>query len=95
MFDLQFVWFLFTGVVIGLLSMGLAFLCEILGTRLFQMSMTVVNVTGAPLLGLFCIGIFMPFVNSWVRYVRFNMRIDIYNLLTYNSITMIYIIFAC
>lgn len=53
-------------MVIGLLAMALAFLCQLIGTRLFQMSMTVINVTGAPLLALFFMGIFLPYINAWV-----------------------------
>ena len=54
------------GVIIGLASMGLAFVVKAMGTRVFQMSMTVINITGAPLLALFSMGIFMPFINTAV-----------------------------
>ena len=52
------------GISIGLISMCIAFAAKEMGDRIFQMSMTVMQITGAPLLAIFTMGIFLPFINA-------------------------------
>ena len=44
--------------------MCIAFAVKEMGSNLFRMSIKVANITGAPLLALFSMGIFLPFVNA-------------------------------
>ncbi len=50
----------------GLLSIGLSYLAPYMGSRLIQISLSIFGTAGGPLMGLFALGIFFPFANSWV-----------------------------
>ncbi|XP_071116553.1 sodium-coupled monocarboxylate transporter 1-like [Haliotis cracherodii] len=49
----------------GLLTVGLAYVAGIVGRTVLQIGLSVFGMLGGPLLGLFCNGMFFPFVNSW------------------------------
>lgn len=52
-------------VIYGLVCIALAFIAEYLGSVL-QASLTIFNVVGGPILGLFTIGMFFPLANQTV-----------------------------
>ncbi|XP_073819704.1 sodium-coupled monocarboxylate transporter 1-like [Musca autumnalis] len=53
-----------TVVIIGLLSVALVLLIEVMGQAVLQLNTTLTSVTGGPLLSLFLMGLLMPWINS-------------------------------
>lgn len=53
------------GFFYGLLTIGLAYLADILGKTALTISFSVFGMVGGPLLGVIMNGIFLPFTNSW------------------------------
>ncbi|EDW34022.1 GL21802 [Drosophila persimilis] len=51
-------------VIIGVLSVGLVFVVERMGTHVMQLSMTVGAIVNGPLMGLFVMGLLIPSINS-------------------------------
>ncbi|XP_067652629.1 sodium-coupled monocarboxylate transporter 1-like [Haliotis asinina] len=49
----------------GMLTVGLAYVAGVVGKTVLQIGLSVFGMLGGPLLGLFCNGMFFPFVNSW------------------------------
>ena len=56
------------GFLYGCIAVGLAFVASKLGGVL-QATMSITNAFGGPLLGVFTLGIFVPFANGKVRRV--------------------------
>ena len=57
----------FTGIMFGGLTIGLAYMVDRLGETAFLISINLFGMVGGPVVGVIINGIFLPFVNSWVR----------------------------
>lgn len=55
-----------TALLFGCLTIGLAFAAQFFGKLILQMALSIFGFVGGPLMGLLSLGIFFPFVNSWV-----------------------------
>ena len=62
------------GVIYGMVTIGLAYLVDVLGETAFMISFNMFGMVGAPVLGLIVNGIFLPFVNSWVSRAKLSFR---------------------
>ena len=58
--------YVFPVVFYGVLTIGIAFLTPLLGDSVVQLALSIVGTLGAPIFAIFALGIFCPFVNSWV-----------------------------
>lgn len=58
-------WLKLLVIVYGILSMALAFCAHYVGS-LLQTSMTILGIIGGPILAVFTLGIFVPYVNQKV-----------------------------
>ncbi len=58
-----------SAVFFGLLTIGMSYIN--MGDILVQIAITIFGTAGGPLLGVFILGIFFPFVNAWVRSIFF------------------------
>ena len=56
----------FSAILFGLSSVGLAFLISFMGKTLLQICFSIFGMVGGPLLGLIIVGVFFPWINSWV-----------------------------
>jgi hypothetical protein len=56
----------FSVLVYGIITIGFAYLAPLLGSSLLLLSLNLLGVVGAPMLALFIMGVFMPFVNAVV-----------------------------
>lgn len=52
-------------ILLGLSSVGLAFLISFMGKTLLQICFSIFGMVGGPLLGLIVVGVFFPWINSW------------------------------
>ena len=57
---------MFSGVMCGLLSIGLAFLIPLTGGGVFKTTLTVTGVTWGPVVGIFILAAFVPSVDTLV-----------------------------
>ena len=51
-------------LIVGVVCLGLTFLCAQLGENVLQIAMSLFGMLGGPLLGLFSLGMFFPWANS-------------------------------
>ncbi|XP_064640524.1 sodium-coupled monocarboxylate transporter 1-like isoform X2 [Lineus longissimus] len=62
-------------VVLGFTTLGLAFLAKLMPSTLVQISLSIFGMAGGPILAVFTVGMFLPFVNSWGAGVGFFLSI--------------------
>ena len=55
--------------------MGMSFVAPHMGSIIVQISLSIFGTAGGPIFGLFCLGIFFPFVNSLVS-IESNMSVQ-------------------
>ena len=60
---------IFSAIVSGGVTIGLAFLAELFGPLILQVALSIYGMVGGPLLGVFICAMFIPMVNSWVSIV--------------------------
>ncbi|VDL85927.1 unnamed protein product [Schistocephalus solidus] len=58
-------------ILIGLITIGVAFLLSIVSSGVLQISFSIFGAIGGPILTVFTLGIIMPFVNQWVSLFHF------------------------
>lgn len=51
-------------IIYGLLTIGMAYLAPMLGKGLLHLVLNLLGIVGAPILGVFLMGVFMPCINS-------------------------------
>ncbi|BHF75260.1 hypothetical protein SprV_0501835600 [Sparganum proliferum] len=61
----------FLAVLIGVITIGVAFLLSIVPSGVLQISFSIFGAIGGPILTVFTLGILMPFVNQWGGLVGF------------------------
>ncbi|VDN09900.1 unnamed protein product [Dibothriocephalus latus] len=61
----------FFAVLIGVITIGVAFLLSIVSSGVLQISFSIFGAIGGPILTIFTLGIIMPFVNQWGGVVGF------------------------
>uniref|UniRef100_A0A0X3PTD1 Sodium-coupled monocarboxylate transporter 1 n=1 Tax=Schistocephalus solidus TaxID=70667 RepID=A0A0X3PTD1_SCHSO len=58
-------------ILIGLITIGVAFLLSIVSSGVLQISFSIFGAIGGPILTVFTLGIIMPFVNQWGGLIGF------------------------
>ena len=53
-------------VFYGLLTIAVAFLAEVLGSSLMQLAFSLLGIVGGPMLSVFFMGLFIPWMNNLV-----------------------------
>jgi hypothetical protein len=50
---------------------GMGFIAEYLGDLVLQIALSIFGFVGGPVLGVITVGMFIPFINSWVSLFKF------------------------
>jgi signal transduction histidine kinase len=64
----------FAALGFGAFTIGMSFVAQFLGDFVLQMAFSIFGFVGGPLNGLLSLGLFFPFVNSWVSFRKFSER---------------------
>ncbi len=67
----------FSAMMFGGVTIGMSYVAPLLGSLLTQIALSIFGTAGGPLLGLFCLGIFFPFVNSYVSYIYIILALNV------------------
>ena len=66
MFSLEFTFFYLKAIVLGFVTIGLAFLAPVLGDTVIQIALSVFGMIGGPLCGVVTLALFFPCCNAIV-----------------------------
>lgn len=55
-----------TALIYGLITTAMGFVAQYLGELVLQIALSIFGFVGGPLTAVLALGLFFPFVNSWV-----------------------------